>query len=160
MHMCRYNPVVVALFIPARRPLPLVAAPFWHFGARGEVASIPSPASFSFQRWPTDPCRALFVGGAVRQGRPIQQEICMRNVIPCPSPRGTNHERLYVVRARARLGLDAATDPAVAQADNGGAQPGAPDAYEDLMKLLAGLLSPDDMGQVEGLLEGRASVVI
>ena len=34
----------------------------------------------------------------------------MRNMIPCPSPNGTNHERLFIVRAP-KLALDAAMDP-------------------------------------------------
>jgi hypothetical protein len=46
----------------------------------------------------------------------------MRNMIPCPSPNGTNHERLYIVREP--MALDAAMDP-----DGAGAQ-----AYEELCR--------------------------
>ena len=60
-----------------------------------------------------------------------------KQLTPCPSPNGTNHERLYIVRAP-RMALDQALNPdKSAQAD----------AYEDLCRFLADRLSPDDMVQ-------------
>jgi hypothetical protein len=44
------------------------------------------------------------------EGRQPKGDGYMRNMIPCPRPNGTNHERLYLVRAP-QLALDAAMDP-------------------------------------------------
>jgi hypothetical protein len=63
----------------------------------------------------------------------------MRSVIPCPSPNGTNVERLYIVRDR--LALDAAMDPGASS-----------DAYEELAKFLQENLSPDVLSEAETLL--------
>ena len=70
----------------------------------------------------------------------------MRNVIPCPSPNGTNYECLYIVR-EPMMALDAAMDP------DDPAQAGASsDAYEELAKFLADHLDPQDLGEAQTLL--------
>lgn len=69
----------------------------------------------------------------------------MRNVIPCPSPNGTNYECLYIVR-EPMMAMDAAMDPDAAQAG------AAPDAYEALCTFLQQNLSPDVLGEAEALL--------
>jgi hypothetical protein len=69
----------------------------------------------------------------------------MRSMIPCPSPNGTNHERLFIVR-EPLMAMDEALDPDGVQA-GAGAQ-----AYEELCRFLADHLSPDDLGEAEVLL--------
>jgi hypothetical protein len=62
---------------------------------------------------------------------------------PCPSPRGTNTERLFLVRRPAAMALDAAPP-----LDDNGA-----DAYEALAKILQQNLSPDVLAEAETLLQ-------
>jgi hypothetical protein len=69
----------------------------------------------------------------------------MRNLIPCPSPNGTNYECLYILR-EPTMAMDAAPDP------DPDAQAGAPDAYEALCTFLASHLDPNDLGEAEALL--------
>ena len=71
----------------------------------------------------------------------------MRNLIPCPSPRGTNRERLFLIR-HPNLGVmaqDAAMPPD--SPSNNGA-----DAYEELATFLQQNLSPDVLAEAETLL--------
>jgi hypothetical protein len=80
----------------------------------------------------------------------------MKNTFPCPSPLGTNTERLYLIR---RFDLDApkmAQDAAMPDDDapEAGAapQPSSPDAYNEFAQFLAANLDPDLLGQADELL--------
>jgi hypothetical protein len=67
-----------------------------------------------------------------------------RYTIPCPSPRGTNHERLYIVREPMALDAAMPDDDAGAQPDDG--------AFEDLMRFVQDKIDPGALGQFEELL--------
>jgi hypothetical protein len=62
----------------------------------------------------------------------------MRNAIPCPSPRGTNHERLYIVR-QPHLALDAAMPDDGAAPDDNAAEQAHADLYQHLSNDTEGL---------------------
>jgi hypothetical protein len=66
----------------------------------------------------------------------------MRTMTPCPSPRGTNVERLYIVRKPERMAMDAALgDPD----DNDSNVDGSDDLVDKIYQLLAGKLEPADL---------------
>jgi hypothetical protein len=77
----------------------------------------------------------------------------MRNLTPCPSPRNTNLERLYLVRMPHRTPT-MALDQEMAPPDisNGNGDVGAPDAYAALCQFLQENLSPDVYAEGEAML--------
>ena len=64
----------------------------------------------------------------------------MRNLTPCPSPRNTNFERLFIVRKPARMAMDQEMDPP--DISNGNGDDDLPDK---IYQLLDGKLEPADI---------------
>ena len=74
---------------------------------------------------------------------------------PCPSPNGTNYERLYIIRKPAIMALDQAM-PKYGSADNDYPDvddPGGDDLEDKVRQLLAGKLSPADLDALCNLLD-------
>jgi hypothetical protein len=66
---------------------------------------------------------------------------------PCPSPNGTNYERLYIIRKPAIMALDAAPKYGIADdyPDDVNDNPGGTDTEDQVRQLLEGKLSPEDL---------------
>src|ERR1700693_3982529 len=77
----------------------------------------------------------------------------MRNLIPCPSPRGTNVERLFLMRAPG--GPTMALDAAISDPDDNG--DGGEDLADKIHQLLDGKLDDADIEALIRLIQPEES---
>ena len=75
-----------------------------------------------------------------------------RNMIPCPSPRGTNFERLFLVRAPERMAMDQALEENEAEAEAVSQADAVSRAYGDLYSYLESTSDEEGLARLKDLM--------